>query len=59
MSQKAAQILGSTYGDELLGFNAEELLKLLQSSFDKDGRYQRKIFENNLKEFAKYERNIF
>jgi len=32
---------------------------LLQSSFDREGRFQRKVFENNLKEFAKYERNIF
>ncbi len=39
--------------------DAKELLKLLQSSFDKDERFQRKVFENNLKEFAKYERNIF
>ena len=39
--------------------DAKELLKLLQGSFDKDGRFQRKAFESNLKEFAKYERNIF
>jgi hypothetical protein len=39
--------------------DARELLKLLQDSFDKDGRFQRKVFESNLKEFAKYERNIF
>jgi hypothetical protein len=39
--------------------DAKELLKLLQSSFDGQGRFQKKAFENNLKEFAKYERNIF
>jgi hypothetical protein len=39
--------------------DAKELLHLLQSSFDKEGRFQKKAFENNLKEFAKYERNIF
>jgi len=39
--------------------DARELIKLLQGSFDADGRFQRKVFENNLKEFARYERNIF
>ena len=39
--------------------DAKELLGLLQSSFDQDGHFQRKVFESNLKEFAKYERNIF
>jgi hypothetical protein len=39
--------------------DAKDLFKLLQSSFDKDGHFQRKVFENNLMEFAKYERNIF
>ncbi|MHC4104282.1 MAG: hypothetical protein ACYSR9_05030, partial [Planctomycetota bacterium] len=39
--------------------DAKELLILLQSSFDQDGHFQRKVFEINLKEFAKYERNIF
>jgi hypothetical protein len=39
--------------------DAKELLKLLLSSFDKDGRFQRKEFEGHLKDFARYERNIF
>jgi hypothetical protein len=39
--------------------DAKELLGLLQSSFDQDGHFKRKVFESNLKEFAKYERNIF
>lgn len=39
--------------------DARELIRLLQGSFDKEGRFQRKVFESNLKEFAKYERNIF
>jgi hypothetical protein len=39
--------------------DAKDLFKLLQSSFDQDGHFQRKVFENNLMEFTKYERNIF
>jgi hypothetical protein len=39
--------------------DARELLNLLQSSFDSEGRFRRKVFEGHLKEFAKYERNIF
>jgi len=39
--------------------DAQKLCKLLQKSFDQNGHFQRKNFENNLKEFAKYERNIF
>jgi len=39
--------------------DAKELCNLLQKSFDRDGHFQRKNFENNLKEFARYERNIF
>ncbi|MBW2467238.1 MAG: hypothetical protein JRF02_08055, partial [Deltaproteobacteria bacterium] len=39
--------------------DAKKLYTLLQSSFDQEGHFQRKVFEKNLKEFAKYERNIF
>lgn len=39
--------------------DAKNLYSLLQSSFDQEGQFQRKVFEKNLKEFAKYERNIF
>ncbi len=39
--------------------NARELLSLLQSCFDENGRFQRREFEKNIPEFLKYEKNIF
>ncbi|MCP4351019.1 MAG: hypothetical protein GY795_36595 [Desulfobacterales bacterium] len=36
-----------------------ELIGLLRSCFDKNGHFLRKVFENNIPEFARYERKVF
>jgi hypothetical protein len=37
----------------------KELIDLLRSNFDKDGAFRRKIFEQNIPQFARFEKNVF
>ena len=39
--------------------DAEDIIKLLKSCFDKDGPFLRGTFEKNIPKFAQYERKIF